>query len=346
MLQIATGKLFSRPVIRTNRLRGVLYSNATLDYAHPLVQTDAGELRDTDRDRRVHAPVFEMDERIETHASGKDFLISHTLRPYLDDFAVLGTFGFNVVMSADPEVVRRLTTQGPSLASYESPRRFMSRVFEDSIALSADEIRVFEGFTRDLMGLERRRFLHAMQAMRTYVAALHRLQDDLGLSYTLMVSAVEGLAQGFDGFEPLWSDIDHRKREAVDEALRDVPQVSADAVRSAVLAGEHIALSRRYRAFVGQFIDADFFTHRPDQVGRPIARYELDATLRAAYAMRSAYLHNLQQLPDALTHPHGFWETTELDRRPVLTFEGLARLTRYVIRRFVELGPRWCGQSA
>lgn len=71
-----------------------------------------------------------------------------------------------------------------------------------------------------------------------------------------------------------------------------------------------------------------------------MAAYELDEALRQAYAVRSRYLHNLRQLPDPLAYPFGHWEVAYIKRYAVLTFQGLARLTRQVIREFVARGRK------
>jgi hypothetical protein len=88
MLQINTGKLFSRGIGRTNNLTDVLYSNARLPYNRDLV-TDAGTLRGTGAGPADLALIYELEERIENEGEGPGVLISHTVGPYLDDFSVV-----------------------------------------------------------------------------------------------------------------------------------------------------------------------------------------------------------------------------------------------------------------
>lgn len=119
-----------------------------------------------------------------------------------------------------------------------------------------------------------------MRAIKTFVAALHSIPDDLGLSYTLLVSAVETLVQDFDGFQSSWSDVDERKRRAVDAVLLDATSDTAEAVRSTIVEVEHIAMARRYLDFILSKIDASYF--RTAEVGsnRPLSRRELPLVLR------------------------------------------------------------------
>lgn len=179
-----------------------------------------------------------------------------------------------------------------------------------------------------------------MRAIRTFVAGIQRIPDDLPLAYTMIISSTESLAQDFDGFEPTWPDIEDRKRHALDRALDGTDQHVADSVREVLLRHEHAAIARRNRAFMLSHADDSYFRKEGVAGGRPVARYELEQALRQAYNLRSSYVHRLSALPTSISHPHGHWESTTVDRRPVLTFQGLYRLTRRVIEHFVATGQK------
>lgn len=339
MLQINTGKLYTHGVARTNNLRGVLFSNLHLSREYPVV-TAAGTLLGTDLLRANRALVYEVEERIERRPDGPGILVSHGIDPFLVDFAAVASFGFNAIVAPDAPLVDRLLGGKPSLAAYAPPREFMERCFDEQIWLHQGEADAFVGFINDLLALDRRSFLAAMQAIRTYVSGVHRLQDDLAVAYTLMVSATESLAQGFDDYETVWSDVDERKRRPVDTVLKHASERTAKDVRDAIASAEHASLGRRYRAFVKTHLGRGYFRDASLKNGRVIAGYELDEALRQAYALRSRYLHNLKALPDDLTHPFGHHEVAYVERNATLTFQGLARLTRHVIREFVARGPK------
>jgi len=338
VLQINTGKLFERGVGRTNQLTGVLYANVRLPYQRAII-TAAGTLRSTGSGPTDLALVYDLEERIESADPLPGVLMSHGVEPYLEDFAVVASFGFGGVFSRKLETLRALTEGRQGFSSYDSPEKFVARFFDRSIYISAEQADGFIEFVDALLALERRSYLGAMRAMRTFVAGLHRIPDDLALAYTLIVSSLEALAQDFDGFAPDWSDLEDRKRQAIDAALADVTSSQADAVRAAILKNEHVALARRFRAFVQSHVDTDYF-RQPDAGGQPLARHELDAALRQAYRFRSAYIHQQRPLPTPIALPHGHWETTTVERRPALTFQGLFRLTRHVIRAFVAERPK------
>jgi hypothetical protein len=336
MLQINSGKLFTRGVGRKNQLRGVLYSNVEFRFGEDIV-TRAGTLRVTDGIRGSRAIVYEIEELIE---DGNKALLSHTISPYLIDFSALATFGLKAIFSPDDTVVAETTLSQPSLASYHPPSRFIDRFFDSRVTLKAGESVSFAGLTDQLIALERKPFLAAMRAIRTYVAALHRMRDDLALAYTLFVTAVESLAQQFDGYETEWKDLDQRKTKLVDRALHGASPRTSRRVREAIISTEYASLARRYRAFVLDHVDGSYFRDPSIVSGAGVARHELDNALRQAYALRSRYVHNVQQLPDAFTLASSTQEVVQVNRKPALTFQGLARLSHHVISAFIQRGSK------
>jgi predicted aconitase with swiveling domain len=110
MLQIATGKLFSRPVGWENLLRGMLYTNANLE-PELVVETAAGKLIPSSRSSiQPTVVVYEMQERMEAEEKAPGVLVSCTAEPYLSDFAVVTSFALNCVCSPDIDLARRLTS--------------------------------------------------------------------------------------------------------------------------------------------------------------------------------------------------------------------------------------------
>ena len=214
MLQINTGKLFTRGVGRTNHLRGVLYTNGSMPFAD--IVTAAGSLRATGGGRRNRAIVYELEERLERAETGPGLIVSHLVDPYLRDFATVASFGLEILVSTDVGVIDRLTTQTATFSSYDPPRAFVARVFDEQIRITEEDGAALAAFVEELLALERGSFLAAMHAMRSYVAGLHRIADDLGLAYTLLVSVVESLAQRSDGYRTEWADVDPHLRDPID----------------------------------------------------------------------------------------------------------------------------------
>ena len=336
MLQIASGKLFGRKPGQRNELRGVLYTN--LRMYNRTIETAAGRLLSTSTLHDSKTLVYEFTELIEDEP-GAGVIASHGIDPYLSDFAAVVSFALNVTCTLDPDLTFRLLNgrQGPSVQY--PPSKLIARVFDDTVwCQPEDEAQLFE-LVGQLISLERKSFLAAMRAIRSYVTGLHRLADDYELAYTLLVVSIESLAQEFDGFQPQWEDYDQRKRRAVDDALTGADEVMATRVREALLQTEHVALRSRFCEFTLDHLQPSYFREEAQDLANPAGRTDLDRALRQAYDLRSNYIHKLAELPTILKLP-GFGEISPLDRDLLLTLQGLARLARHVITTFIQKRPK------
>ena len=340
MLQIATGKLFTKPAGRENLLRGMLYTNAILARENA-VETAAGRLLPSSSySIRPTVLVYEFTERMEGEEQGPGVLVSSTVDPYLQDYSVVVSFALNCACTPDVDLARRLTTGQRGLATRVAPQTLVRRFFDGEIWCKPDELKFLEEFVEKLIGLPRRTFLGAMRALRTYVNGMHRIADDLELAYTLLVASVESLAQDFDGHESDWDSFDERKRKAVDQALSGADEVIAQRVREALLRVEHVALARRFREFAVAHTTPAYFRQGPSAAsGLLLGKSDLAEALGMAYQSRSKYVHQLRRLPDAVTLGHGHGETAIEDRTTHLTLQGLSRLMRSVIIEFVMRQP-------
>lgn len=339
MLQINSGKLFQSGVGRTNKLRGVLYTNLVLAGLDDLpIETAAGSLLPAEPLGFPGSVVYELTERLEDGRMASGVLISHTVKPYLNDFSFVMAFSLNVTCTPDHDLTARLLSDRGSPQLFTAPSKLIKRVFDKQVWCQPQDRDFLKGFVDDLLGLRRASFLKAMKAIRTYVTALHRIADDRELAYTLLIAAVESLAQGFDDFSGTWTDYDEAKRKKIDAALETSDSATAERVRATLVEIEHLALARRFREFTLAHIDSSYYK----ETGRVGALGPLDVrdALREAYNMRSRYVHNLQGLPDMLSMERSFSESQRIDHRTFLTLEGLARLVRHVVLEFVRREPK------
>ena len=337
MLQITSGKLFAQEPGQRNELRGVVYTNLFL-YENP-IETAAGRLLPTNTLRAKSSLVYELTELIES-PPGSGGVVSHGIDPYLNDFAAIVSFALNVTCTPDSELTSRLTSDrlGPVLSV--PPRKLIRRVFDDLVFCQDKDTAKLVKIVSDLIGLQRKSYLAAMRAIRTYVTGLHRLADDLELAYTLLVASIESLTQGFDGHRAEWADYEESKRKAIDEALANADNKTTEAVREAILNIEHVSLARRFRAFTLEHLQPSFFREEAVDLDNPVGRAELPRALYESYRLRSNYIHELKELPKALTLGASYTETTRINRVTYLTFQGMIRLVRHVITEFIRRQPK------
>ena len=342
MLQIATGKFFGKKPGRQNELRGVLHTNLILsEYVYSTIETAAGRLLPVGTLRRPNSMVYEITELIEYGEEVPGNLVSHTVEPYMEDFAAIASFALNVICTPNYELAARLIDTRPGILTESSPSFHVRRVFENQVWCQSEDVDHLVQFVGDLIALERKYYVAAMRAIRTYVNGLHRLADDLALAYTLLVASIESLAQDFDGHRAEWEDYSKEKRRSLDRALACADDKTAARVREAVLEIEHVAISRRFRDFAIDHLTPAFFREEANAKDHPVRKADLLGALKEAYKIRSKHIHSLREPPPLLHLGVGdYSETRVIDGVTVLTFQGLARLTRCAIAEFIRRQPK------
>ena len=169
--------------------------------------------------RDPKAIVYELTERFEKNPPIAANLHSHGVDPYLNEAATVISFALNVTCTPDYQLTQRLLSRRPNLMGDAQPKELLSRVFDEQVWAQPAEAKDLIEFAARLIGLERKRHLAAIRAINTYVTGVHRVADDYELAYTLMVAAIESLAQEFDGHQPEWNDYTEEKRNRIDDAL-------------------------------------------------------------------------------------------------------------------------------
>ena len=339
MLQIVSGKFFRDVELYKTQHRYVLYTNARVFND---VSTTAGGVSKANVTRDVHALVYEVEERLEavTPSGEPEILVSTAGGSLASDFAAVLAFAWRVTCSTNIDVVRRLTRNPWSQTDSAVPAKYVQRIFDAEVVIRPDDTDHLPTFVNRLIGLERAQYREVMRAIRRYNVALQRLGDDLPLTYLLLVASIESLAQKFDGFQPNWNDLDERKRKVIDGALEDADVAVSERVRSAVLEIEHVAIGRRYREFALSRLPPSFFRSDAAQYLGPARRRDLPEALGRAYGLRSKLVHRLGELPRILTATPTHNDIIQVDGRPLLTFNGLARLARTVIMTVVQEAPK------
>ena len=335
MLQIASGKLFTRTPGQRNDLRGIVHTNLHLLGKEP-VETVAGRLLPTDATSQHSGQlVYEFTERIE-QSPAVGVVASHGIEPYLYDFAAIVSFALNVTCTVAPETASQLTSGKRGIKVNFPPREFIPRVFDTQVWCRQEDTEQLIDIVRDLIALRRKSFLAAMRAIRTYVVGLHRIADDLELAYVLLVASVESLAHDFDDFRAEWDDYGEMKRRKFDDALLHADKDTAEKVRAMVLEIDGQSLAKRFREFATGHLQSAYFREDAAGIVNPASRADLEGALREAYRLRSRYVHSLRELPRHLAMATFPGETIRVDGRTLLTLRGIARLARYVIIEFIE----------
>lgn len=339
MLQICSGKLFTKDVKYRNKLKGVIYTNLRITRDKKL-DTAIGSLWMTNNANYSNAILFECEELIEDiHGEPNKKLagemVSHGIDDLILDFSSILSFFMNCIASPSHSVTERLLSEQIGVSTHKVPNQVIKEIFDRTIYSQENDEELFKAFVNQLIGLKRKTFLAVMRAIQTYITGIQRVADDLELSYTLIVASLESLAQNFDGYKSTWDHYDSKKKKAIDEALGEVDVEVSNKVRNAILNGEHIALGSRFRKFTIENIAPSYFRDEAKSVVSPISRFDLDIALKNAYLARSKYVHQLYKLPKRLTFEGSYAETCLIDNETWFTLQGLSRLARHVIIQFI-----------
>ncbi|VVE53148.1 hypothetical protein PAQ31011_04847 [Pandoraea aquatica] len=338
MLQISSGKFFTTEERWETPHRASLYTNCGL-FPDRTITTQVGTILPVKPSGDLRAVTCEVIERLPKLPGGPHSgeLVATSGDSLIQDFAALLSFCFKAIVTPDQYVAQRLLfAQRPPLGMVALPKQYLRHTFDTEIAIAEAQIVWTQTFIEKLIGASRARYSGAMRAIQRYVAAVHRLGDDLELSYTLLVASIESLAQEFDQFEPTWNDYAQEKRTLIDRALTSAPQETSDKVRGAVLAIEHVAAARRFREFVHGHLPSSFYRGEATDQQDAVGKEDLDAALKIAYDLRSKHVHTLAPLPSNLKGMPTYNDVLIIDGKPTLTIQGLARVARSVICEFVS----------
>ena len=342
MLQVIT-KMYFRPGVplHSTTHREVLYTNLSF-LRRDTVPLPLGELTPSTGSVTVSSVTASLTEHLEAkQLDGSDsILISTSGGDVIEDLADVLSFGLNATLSRDIDLVRRLV---PASASDE-PRGSAATLFRDTFAparyITDDELTELRAFMTQLLALERPHFEAAMKAIRRIVRACRRGVDDPTLAYTEMVAALESLSKGASAPAPTWQQIDGRKRKLFDKALHEADEDVAERVRQALMEAEHAGLKNRFVQFVLANVSPKFFRAEATNAIRPIRRPDLTRAIKLAYDLRSRNVHMLWELPPEAYELGDRAETVSPPKLgTMLSLEGMARLSRHVIRAYVDAAP-------
>ncbi|MBT1610650.1 hypothetical protein [Curtobacterium poinsettiae] len=335
MLQISSGKFFEDPEVWETEQRQRFFTNLVLTDGGA-IDLPVGRLEFSALERAVE--ISAVDRLPKQSADGSEsFHVATDGVALLSDIADVVAFTTDAVVLDSVVLGERLTRSRESTSRRRGPR--LRRTFEAERALSDDCAADLAAFVGQLVALRRGPFVRAMRAIRRVVDAAVLAESDATLSYSLFVAALESLSSGTEVPVPEWDSYDKRKREVVDAAVAGLPEDRVERVQAAVLQIDQLSLRRKFQAFVLGHVTSSYYRAEASEADNPIRAVDLPRALDFAYQTRSVSLHEMRDLAPELWNMSGAADTTIMKDRWVFTLEGLNRLSRHVIRAFVDRAP-------
>lgn len=341
MLQIASGMYFRSGVPLHETLhRFTVYTNGLRVDPAP-VELPIASLRFSTGIAPFAPVTVEVWDRLEAERPDgePEFMVATSGEDLVADVATVLAFAFNTTWSTDRDLARRLVPNTLPDGPRGGPSSQLRRTFDPQVLLSDDALADAAAFSARLLALRRPEYEKVIRAIRRVVDATLLIADDVSLAYTLFVAALESLATGTAATPTTWDRFDGRKRTLIDAAVEDLSEEQVQRVRAAVLQADALGLGRMFQAFTLDHLDPSFFRAEAMDVLRPISASALPHALAFAYQVRSRQVHALERLAPEMWVVADRADTISVGGRQVLSLEGLNRLCRHVIRRYVDHAP-------
>ncbi len=336
VLQIITGKFFKSEERHISDGRGVLYSN----YRWYLpIETCIGRLEPLGTRACPTAYLFSFKNQIEKE-KGNFSIVRTGDGEIIEQFRLLCSFGLRASFAEDRSWVTHLCRTGTIGQSDDyAPTQLLPRYFASRIEGVQHEAQTFAELVAKTLSLSRSDFQSVMSALRAFSGALEVVGSSLDLAYSMLVYALESLAQKYVQHQPQWPDYDQRTRAKLEPILAALPSEQANGIKAALLDHAHLKLRARFLEFICTHVEDSYFTSSAP-LSFPLQKSELRRAARNIYDVRSAYVHELVPLLDQLRVPQiAEGEVFRWELEPHLTFNGLVRLSDHVIRTLISRLP-------
>lgn len=319
--------------------REVLYTNCTF-LREASITLPVGELAPSTGARAISTATVSVTEHLEAELPDgtRSIQVATDGRELIDDIADVMSIGLNAVFSRNVDLVRRLVPNAVEKPTGRDEPLFR-RTFDPGRYVNDDEREKLRRFMTQLIGLRRKHFERAMRAIRHTARATQRAAEDPTTAYIDLVAAIESLGEGTEVPTVGWERLDGRKRKIFDQALADLEGATRDRVRQAVIQAERLGAKSRFIHFAAGGVSPSFFRSEAEGAKWPVRSADFERALKRAYDVRSSGVHSLEQLPQEVWMLGRGADTVTADDEPMLTLEGLARLTRHLLERYVERAP-------
>lgn len=337
MLQVITGKFFQSEERHTSEEKAVLYSNYR--WFAP-IETCVGRLEPLDRRGALTTYLFSFLNQLEKE-KGNFSVVSIGNGEIIEQFRLLCVFGLKAVFAEDRSWAAHLCRSGTTGQAQDSiPSQILARYFSSRIDGRNNDGPEFSAFVAKVLSVPRSDYKSIVSALQAFSGALDVVGTSLDLAYSMLVYALEALAQKHMPYQPRWNDFDERERSALDPILATLPSQTSIEIQSALLRGAHLKNKQRFADFVCAHVHETYFTSEAAAVKSPLLHAEVQRAVRNIYEIRSAYVHELRPLMHQIRVPElADGDVFRWNHEPHLTFNGLVRLFQHVVRQFVEKRP-------
>lgn len=333
MLQIITGKFYDSDDRFHNDCKGILYSNISFSGIQEMGHI---KIQSAEACGNISSYVISYDNQLQK-SHGNLELIKVGDEEIFRQLKNILSFGLNAVFDEDRATVERICKKKEDAnCRYPVPSEFIRDILDIRRSISDDDLNTCATFFTHLMRLGREDYTNILNCIVAYNASIRLLNEDISLSYSMLVYCMESLAQSYDAYVPTWEDYKEDKKKALEKIFKTLDEESVEKIKEILIKDEHLKLSKRFKEFVGKYIGEKFFEYCDER--KTVGKEEFDVALVNAYNSRSKYAHMLKPLMKHLTMAEfsKSGDVFEFQHNVFFTYSGLLRVTRNVICNFVS----------
>lgn len=334
MLQILTGKFYGcDPIINTFECVNVIYSNLKI---YQEVKFKNFKITPTGINSDINTYVVSF-----TYNMPKFGILcktdESTIISQISD--ILG-FSLNGYFESDINILQRLCRKSGQRNPYNHyPHEYLNGTLDMQRHIDHNQIEESILFVDKVLGLDRKCYNSIIHCLSAFRASIQFLDSNFNLAYTILVYCLESLVQKNDEYSPKWED--YPIHEAIEKFCdekglnKNLPEL-----KNILLRESHLKLIYRFKKFILNHIDDDYYIEDAKNIKNPIKNIFIDHLINNIYKTRSKYVHELEPVFSTLANAQfcNYSEiVTQFDPYDIfITYKGLVRLVKKVIRNFID----------
>lgn len=247
----------------------------------------------------------------------------------------------NFFFGKSPEEVEKHCNTEKTVVSELMVSQILPDFFGNDYKNLYQEIEALPPWIQKILHFPRPIFDKLFQALTAYERAYQVLSVDPGLSYSLLIFAVEALANDHLGYKPTWDDVRGNPRKLLDSLFQDQRISNIDEnwikeLRQVLVDTIHPGATKRFTKFAIDHIPSEFFDTSSSNSKSPLRKSRVHQAIQNAYILRSSFAHALKPLNKLLISESYRAEEVEQDNDIFITLRGLFRLVRSILLNFIE----------
>ncbi|MEF3302489.1 hypothetical protein [Paenibacillus sp. GYB003] len=334
MLQIISGKFYGDRHIHENKGRGILYSNFSWFNS---IETDIASLEPADLHGDVKGYVISYVNKLESDEGNGFSLVRTGDSEIVQQFRLLCSFGLNAYFDHDKVTVQmNCREKSVGIGDDTVPAQFVPKFFKREINGTAVEVDNLISFVKHVIGLKREDYNNVIACLTNYLDALEAVNYNIDLAYSMIIYSLEALSKKYNDYTPSWLDYDQRLKKELEAHFETIDGEKAQGIKDILVKSAHLKLQQNFIDFVCRNLSDSFFEEESFGVTAALKKSELKRALRNAYILRSGYVHELRTILKQLKiHTIAAGDVYNWQGEPYLTFSGLIRVFRHVVKNFI-----------